>query len=47
MIRHVAASSAGDPLDDVTLQSVTRPLVPTVRRKRVVPSSSLRSAEAG
>src|SRR3546814_19477895 len=37
---HVASSRVAEPLDDVTLQSVTRPLVPTVTRKPVVPSSS-------
>jgi hypothetical protein len=47
MIRHVAASSAAEPLDDVTEQSETRPSAPTLRRKPTVPSSSLRNAEAG
>ena len=33
MIRQVAVSSAVDPLDDVTVQLVTLPSGPTVRRK--------------
>jgi hypothetical protein len=47
MIRHVAASSADEPLDEVTTQLVTRPSGPTVRRNPVVPCSSLRRADAG
>jgi len=45
--RQVAASRAEEPLDEVTLQFVTRPLGPTSSRKPVVPDSLLRSAEAG
>ena len=40
MIRQVAVSSAVEPLDDVTVQLVTRPSGPTVSRKPVVPCSS-------
>ena len=47
MIRQVAVSSALDPLDDVTTQLVTLPSGPIVSRKPVVPSSSLRRADAG
>jgi hypothetical protein len=47
MILQVAASSADEPLELVTVQLVTRPLEPTSSRKPVVPSSSERSAEAG
>ena len=44
---HVAASSADEPLDEVTEQLVTLPFAPTLRRNPVTPSSSARSAEAG
>ena len=47
MIRQVAVSSADDPLDEVTVQLVTPPSGPTVSRNPVVPSSSLRRADAG
>ena len=43
----VAESRADDPLEEVTVQPVTRPFEPTLRRKPVTPSSSARSAEAG
>ena len=45
--RQVALSRDEDPLDEVMVQLVTRPSVPTSRRKPVVPDSSLRSAESG
>ncbi len=47
MIRHVALSSAVEPLVEVTVQFVTRPFGPTSRRNPVVPSSSARMAEGG
>src|SRR3954467_1080620 len=45
--RQVAASSAAEPLDEVTWQPGTRPFGPPSRRKPVVPDSLLRSADAG
>jgi hypothetical protein len=47
MMRQVALSSADDPLDEVTVQLLTRPLVPTSSRKPVVPSSSARIEDGG
>ena len=47
MIRHVARSSVDEPLDEVTVQPVTRPLVPISSRKPVVPDSSARIAASG
>ena len=47
MIRQVAESSALDPLDEVIVQLVTRPLAPTSSRNPVVPCSSARIAEGG
>ena len=47
MIRQVAESSALDPLDEVIVQSVTRPLGPTSSLNPVVPCSSARIAEGG
>jgi len=45
--RQVVESSADEPLDEVTVQLVTRPFEPTSSRKPVAPDSSARSAEAG
>ena len=47
MIRQVVLSSELDPLDDVTVQLVTRPSGPMVSRNPVVPSSFRDKAEAG
>jgi hypothetical protein len=43
----VVASRDEEPLDEVTVQLVTRPFAPISRRKPVVPDSSARSAAAG
>jgi hypothetical protein len=43
----VVESSADEPLDEVTVQLLTRPLAPTSRRKPVAPDSEERSADAG
>src|SRR3546814_13183113 len=43
-MRQVVSSSESLPLEDVTAQLVTLPLVPTVRRTRVVPSAFSRLA---
>jgi hypothetical protein len=45
--RQVVESSADEPLDEVTVQLVTRPFEPTSSRKPVAPDSEARSAEAG
>ena len=45
--RQVAESSAEEPLDDVTVQLVTRPSAPTSSRNPVVPASPERSADGG
>ena len=45
--RYVVESSADEPLDEVTVQLVTRPLAPTSSRKPVAPDSPERTAEAG
>ena len=45
--RQVVLSNDLDPLDEVTVQLLTRPSGPTSRRKPVVPDSSLRIAESG
>jgi hypothetical protein len=45
--RQVVVSSADDPLDEVTVQLVTRPLAPTSSLNPVVPASPARWAEAG
>ena len=45
--RQVVASSAPDPLDDVTVQLVTRPFAPISSLKPVVPDSPARIADAG
>jgi hypothetical protein len=43
----VVLSSADEPLDEVTVQLVTRPLAPTSSRNPVAPASPARTAEAG
>ncbi len=43
----VVESSEAEPLDEVTVQLVTRPLVPISRRTAVVPCSSFRCAADG
>ena len=43
----VVRSKELDPLDDVTVQLVTRPLGPMSRRKPTVPCSSLLMAAVG
>jgi hypothetical protein len=45
--RQVVASSAAEPLDEVTVQLVTRPLAPISSLNPVVPDSPERIAEAG
>ena len=45
--RQVVESRADEPLDDVTVQLVTRPFGPTSSRKPVAPDSPARTAEAG
>ena len=45
--RQVATSSADDPLEAVTTQSVTRPLGATFNRKSTRPSSPAAKADAG
>ena len=47
MILQTALSKAVDPLDDVTVQLLTRPFAPTSSRKPVVPCSSARIADSG
>ena len=46
-IEHVVLSSADEPDDPVTWQSVTRPSDPIDSRNRVVPCSSERMADGG
>ena len=45
--RQVVLSNELDPLEEVTVQLLTRPSGPTSSRKPVVPDSSLRIAESG
>jgi hypothetical protein len=45
--RQAVSSSVLDPLDEVTVQFVTRPSVPMSSRKPVVPLSPARIAESG
>jgi hypothetical protein len=45
--RQVVESSADEPLDEVTVQLVTRPFGPTSSRKPVAPASPARTADAG
>ena len=45
--RQVVLSKELDPLDEVTVQLLTRPSGPTSSRKPVVPDSSLRIAASG
>ncbi len=47
IILQVAESSAEEPLDEVTVQAVTRPFGPTSSLNPVAPCSPPRSAEAG
>src|SRR6185503_19310213 len=47
MPEHAASSRIDDPLDELTLQSATRPFGPTVTRTPTRPSTSSRTARAG
>jgi len=47
MILQVALSSEDEPLDEVTVQLVTRPFGPMSSLNPVVPCSSARMAESG